>query len=637
MTDIIQGDNNISKKKEKKCKLSGVYYALSIKGGPPLILNKKMARKFGAKVEYTVNRWIFQEKKDAEVIASQYTDRNRVVSVVESYFPELIDVWGKNKARSKIAKKRIRLEISNAKNNKELQNITLDIEKLGLHASWMKEDKLPEDMSKKDKNTHKFYKTQWDEIMYKSISLKTSERDIKCAEDVISDEEVPEFINELNKTYAVIRFPKTCVLTEARDEIENRDTVRLLTFESFNNWFCNDKDDDGTEISQKWLNHPNRRQYSNGLVFNPRKVGHYSGCYNLFHGFNVKPVQGDCGLFWELLDVLCGSDRVVSKYIRRWLAHLIQRPWEIPEVALVFKGEQGTGKSMFANCVSKLLEDYYFEVSSMKDVTGNFNNHLKDRLLICANESFWGGHKSEVGNLKALITETRQTIEQKGIDKIQVQNCKRWIFTSNEDWPVAIDIDDRRFVVCDVDTRLKENVEFFDALVEQMDNGGAEALMYDLVNEDIEGWHPRKEKPVTSDSWDVKLMGLKSYQKYLYECLKDETYVVYSSTDEWGDGEQKELSKKKLYGKYKEYCEDAKEKPVCDGLYWKQVEKMIGEKKVVDGKTIYLLERTRGTDPTNPKKRECLIKIPPISVARKRYSIFSKQDKATLWGSDTEN
>ena len=58
-----------------------------------------------------------------------------------------------------------------------------------------------------------------------------------------------------------------------------------------------------------------------------------------------------------------------------------------------------------------------------------------------------------------MITDPTFNIEQKGIDSIPISNYLRIFISSNEDWAVPIDSDDRRFVVLDLSDRHKQDRE----------------------------------------------------------------------------------------------------------------------------------------------------------------------------------
>jgi hypothetical protein len=53
--------------------------------------------------------------------------------------------------------------------------------------------------------------------------------------------------------------------------------------------------------------------------------------------------------------------------------------------------------------IGNLLGPHYAPLASL----GRFNSHLKNAILIFADEAIWGGNKREVGALKALITEPK--------------------------------------------------------------------------------------------------------------------------------------------------------------------------------------------------------------------------------------
>ena len=95
-------------------------------------------------------------------------------------------------------------------------------------------------------------------------------------------------------------------------------------------------------------------------------------------------------------------------------------------------------------------------------------------------------------------------IEGNGKDRITLPNFKHFIFSSNERWPIHMDSDDRRFFVLKVGENRKEDHDYFQAITTELDNGGYEALLFDLLNEDITNFNPRSI-PSCSDSFDIKL------------------------------------------------------------------------------------------------------------------------------------
>ena len=76
------------------------------------------------------------------------------------------------------------------------------------------------------------------------------------------------------------------------------------------------------------------------------------------------------------------------------------------------------------------------DLASLGQITGRFSGHLADKVLVHANEAIWGGNKAEEGTLKAMITDDKMAMESKGRDIVTINNYKRVIISSNEQWAV---------------------------------------------------------------------------------------------------------------------------------------------------------------------------------------------------------
>ena len=91
-------------------------------------------------------------------------------------------------------------------------------------------------------------------------------------------------------------------------------------------------------------------------------------------------------------------------------------------------------------------------------------------------------------NVKTYLpTEDSLIVEPKGKDAFQIKNHMRLIIASNNEWVVPAGMEERRFFVLDVCDKNMQNREYFNRIFEQMDNGGREALLYDLLRYNLEG------------------------------------------------------------------------------------------------------------------------------------------------------
>lgn len=383
-------------------------------------------------------------------------------------------------------------------------------------------------------------------------------------------------IAEFNKIHAVVHVEQTYILTEKNNTLGRQDFT-LESRQSFRTFY---EDEtivciDGIERCKAdiWLKSPLRRKYK-GMVFDPRTAESINGYYNLWKGFTKEPREGCCQKFWtHIKDNICNGDEEAYQYLRKWLSYIFQHPDEV-HTALVLCGSQGVGKNSFVEPLGFLLGPHYAPLSSISELVSNFNYHLKNAVLIHANEALWGGNKKEIGTVKAMITEQTCLIEGKGKDRITVRNFKHVILSSNEDWPVHLDPDDRRFFVLRVSEKHKEDHAYFKAIQEELLNGGYEALLYDLLHEDLTNFNPRK-LPSNSDSFSIKLRSSDSPHRYLYDALREGGFSI-GSTDEnnlpvW----QGPIPKDTVYQDYVCWCQKSGEEVVSKELFGRVIKKLI--------------------------------------------------------------
>ena len=337
---------------------------------------------------------------------------------------------------------------------------------------------------------------------------------------------VPAYIDEMNKDRFVGCFGgKTVVCREAVDEILNRRFIETSSFQDVRNLFNNKKvtvgkDERGKPIivplGTAWLEHEARRQF---MEIKMLPEGAAEGVYNLWRGFYIKAAEGS----WKLMkkhirDVICNGDKAVYAYVKKWLARMFQKPWMPGQVALVLQGGKGVGKGMLGNAICRIIGQHACHVSSIKHITGDFNSHLEDCIFLFADEAFWAGDKAAEGSLKSMITEPTIHITRKYCDGKQARNMLHLFMASNNDWVVPASNDERRYCVLKVSDRYAGNHDYFKALAEETDNGGIEAMLFDLQKLDIGDFNVRAV-PKTEGLTEQKLQSLDTVMSWWYQKL----------------------------------------------------------------------------------------------------------------------
>ena len=406
-------------------------------------------------------------------------------------------------------------------------------------------------------------------------------------------------VKELNKKHAIIHIDQTYILTEKTDLYGNPDFT-IESRASFRHFYEDERiinsRGKGCCKADIWLRSPERRKYE-GIVFDPSIVGHRGKYYNIWKGFARLPQQGVESKYWaHVRDNICSENLEHYRYVRKWLAYIFQHP-DIVHTALVLCGSQGVGKNSFVEPLGVIFGDHYVLLSSMEELVSHFNYHLKNAVLIHANEALWGGHKKDLGKVKTMITEQECLIESKGKDRIMVKNFKHLILSSNEDWPVHIDRDDRRFFVLSVSDAHKEDIEYFKAIQNELDSGGYEALLYDLLNEDLKEFDPRKF-PHSSAAFDIKMRSESSVSRFIYDALANGTFDSEGDEDTWAEI----IPKQDLYAFYKGWCMENEETKLQQNIFGASLKKIIPGlsycRQMFGGKRTYVycfppLEQTR--------------------------------------------
>jgi hypothetical protein len=451
---------------------------------------------------------------------------------------------------------------------------------------------------------------------YDAAELYVPGNDSEDGQDAENDELI-EFIFKFNKDHFVVNVGgKTMIAQETFEPISGFKCIRLSRPADVRLQYQNIYIGDDLAVDL-WLSSLDRRSYNN-IVFYPG--GHLQDCYNLFQGFAVNPVPGDCSLYWaHVQEVICCGNEEIYRFVRRWLAHIIQKPGELPGTALVLRGEQGTGKGMFVEPICALLGKHSFTAYNLKHLVGNFNAHLAECLLVHANEAIWGGNKKEEGVLKGIITDPTTPIEQKGVDVMQMHNFKRLIASSNENWCIPMDMDDRRFLVCNISNKYKENHEYFSKLHQQMENGGLEALMHDLLHENLEGFNVRK-LPRSEYNFDLKLKGASPIYLWWYDCLceKENCSTISAMANgsvvtyhEW----KGTVSSKDLHSFYAMWCKENRKTAEPASVFGKYFSNFFPN---------HVLKKTRPKKEGSTSTRQYCIVLPDIQDCRKAFEQITK-------------
>jgi len=184
----------------------------------------------------------------------------------------------------------------------------------------------------------------------------------------------------------------------------------------------------------------------------------------------------------------------------------------------------------------RLFGRHFLQISNPSHLVGNFNAHLRDVVVLFADEAFYAGDKKHESILKTLITEETIQIEAKGVDVETSANFVHLLMASNDMHVVRATGDERRFFVLDVGTGQQKNSSYFAAISSDLSSGGYENLLHFLLRYDLSNFDVR-EVPQTMALLDQQQSTLESAERLVFEMLdRAELPFVTEWTGEIGGG-----------------------------------------------------------------------------------------------------
>lgn len=350
--------------------------------------------------------------------------------------------------------------------------------------------------------------------------------------------------------------------------LENNENINLMNKENFNLF---------TKFKYNGrFNSDNEKKLINGFIYKHiyKNINDFITsplyCQDLILDINkkifnyVNPSFEKSLLFKHIDDIICNNEPHKLEYVLNYVAHMIQKPDEIPETGIIlYSNIHGIGKNLFAEIfLSKLIGRKY--VSIYKNGEGffnKFNTSQMNKLLIIFDE-LKGNNSDFIKNhtfLKAILTNNKINIEPKGMESFEINNYSRYFFISNNKHIVYIEPSDRRFVCleCNSNKILKmtknEKELYFTSLFSSINNDEFLEICFEYFKKrNIKNWHPRK-----IINTKLKKQMMKFNMKNVYVFLID--FIEAGSSYEI-NGDEFMVTKNDLWREYKYWCDFSNER-----------------------------------------------------------------------------
>ena len=286
-------------------------------------------------------------------------------------------------------------------------------------------------------------------------------------------------------------------------------------------------------IGQMFTAHNKNRPFFMGLTFNPDPKWSNPNIFNQWQGWPIKPVKGDVQIFLDYAyDVSSNRDDRTFDWSIGWSAQIFKEPHIVLGTAMVHRGEEGIGKSFFAETLAMLLGKHYVKITDFDQIFGTFNAIIEHALLTHFEEAFWAGDRRAEGRFKDHITGTTRIINQKNLPMRQCKIYPRTILNTNSHWAVPAGPVARRFAIFDVSEAHQREVEYFAKLAEWRKNGGVAALLYYFLNDVDITKVDLRNPPRTFALMENQIATLRGVKRFWFDVLRSAKLPYFEEKDD---------------------------------------------------------------------------------------------------------
>jgi hypothetical protein len=216
------------------------------------------------------------------------------------------------------------------------------------------------------------------------------------------------------------------------------------------------------------------------------------------------------------------SPKHLGRLVLQWYAHLFWHPKQKP-FAIVLKSSEGVGKGLWGDFMYNIISKRYCGTfASWDQLAGDFNGRLSDKILITLNEATNYPTNQQKEFIKTLIKDTDLEINRKFQNQYSTENYARVMITTNNNRPVVIDNNDRRYLCIECKNDNKCNAEYFDPLIQTKNDEKVQRAMFDyLTNFPLHDFDPERP-PMTKWKQELVESNLSAEVGFIRDFIEEE-------------------------------------------------------------------------------------------------------------------
>lgn len=229
----------------------------------------------------------------------------------------------------------------------------------------------------------------------------------------------------------------------------------------------------GKDMLEAWMRLPERRRFDSFCYAPPGYDLNENARLRLLNSYRGPGVSYEDAVeatpdynlehpqlrhFYDHLGRVCGHHEELMHHVTCFLAHLVQYPGKKMRLALIFSGEEGSGKGSISDCVIRIIGDNNCNKASLAQFLDKFCAPKENCVALHVEECDISDAKF-IERLKDHITGKKQGIEKKRIDCDKSRPIANLILNMNPSAGGAIPIHGggpRRWLYCKCTNEMRD-------------------------------------------------------------------------------------------------------------------------------------------------------------------------------------
>ena len=338
-----------------------------------------------------------------------------------------------------------------------------------------------------------------------------------------TDEEIDAFLELSN-----IKNPLNgeWVYVVATERFVNINTFQELKKSQFADKFCLEKTENVNKLIASGFRQVDSMTFlPGGERFVLEGAGH--SCLNTWRDPKVTPAEGDVTPFLKHLEYLFSSQEE-RDILLDWMAYNVQHPGSKILWAIVIKGDEGVGKSYFADVMRSLVGKENVSTPTNEQIHEPYTDWQKACQLVVVEEIMMKGRLDMMNKLKTVITQEITNIREMFKPTYSQPNRFNIIMFTNHDDALLIDNKDRRYCFLRTDAKLT-NIEYYESLWEwTRKTSSIQALLAYMLQRDLSKFNPKAKAPMTEAKKDLIKISRSSLEEWIATGIEDESFPFNS-------------------------------------------------------------------------------------------------------------